>query len=432
MSRCSSRSEFFRRIAPDFRDAMPIAPFVAADDRAAIAHLLRRATFGPVPGQVESLNSGGIAAALDSVLAATPPPTPADPAMEGWEPINWWIARMADPTVGLHEKMVWFWHTHLTSSISKVSQWPWMWTQHQLLRTNALGNFRTLMQAITIDAAMLVYLDGDPSVVENPNENYSRELMELFTLGIGNYTEADVKNGAKALAGWDVNWPDGTVTFHPEDALTTPVTYLGKSVQTAQDVINTVVDNPACAPWIATKLYRYFLGVNPTSQRLGELVGVFSPSLEIRPLVESILRDPLFLDPSIRLNRAKQPVEWVTHAFAAAGTNNPGWATSVANDLGQLPFDPPSVAGWPTGTRWLAASDAFTRAALAIDGPVLADITNATDMVGTALARCSIYAVTPATKAALDAIAANTALPRWQRSRILFASAVTSPEFALA
>jgi len=217
---------------------------------------------------------------------------------------------MADPAVGLHEKMVWFWHGHLTSSISKVGQWPWMWTQHQLLRTHALGNFRALMQAITVDAAMLVYLDGDPSVVVNPNENYSRELMELFCLGIGNYTEADVENGAKALAGWDVSWPDGTVTFHPADALTTPVTYLGKSVKTAQDVINTVVDHPACAPWIVAKLYRFFLGVNPSANRLTELANVFrNNSLEIKPLVEAILRDPLFLDPSIRTNKAKQPVE---------------------------------------------------------------------------------------------------------------------------
>ncbi|MFN8028256.1 MAG: DUF1800 domain-containing protein [Acidimicrobiia bacterium] len=411
-------------------------PPVAVDDRAAIAHLLRRATFGPAPGQVETLNAGGIAAALNSVLAATPPPVPADPAMEGWEPIKWWIARMADPAVGLHEKMTWYWHGHLTSSISKVGQWPWMWTQHKLIRDNALGNFRTLVQAITIDAAMLVYLDGDPSVVQNPNENYSRELMELFCLGIGNYTEADVKNGAKALAGYDVSWPDGVVTFYPEYALTTPVTYLGKSVKTAQDVVNAVVDHPACAPWISTKLYRFFVGQQPTAQRVTELATVFrNNNLEIKPLVEAILRDPLFLDPSTRYNRAKQPVEWVTNAFAAAGASNPGWATSVANDLGQLPFDPPSVAGWPGGTRWLAASAAFTRAALAIDGPTLTQITNAATpaaMVDTTLAQCSIYQVSPATRAALDAISNTTTLAKWQRSRILFASAVTSPEFALA
>jgi hypothetical protein len=141
-----------------------------ADDRSAIAHLLRRTTFGPVPGQVEALNASGIAAALDGILAATPPPIPAPPDMNGWGPITWWMARMADPAVGLHEKMVWFWHGHLTSSIEKVGRWEWMWNQHLLLRDHALGNFR--LMAITIDAAMLVYLDGDPSVVTAPNENY--------------------------------------------------------------------------------------------------------------------------------------------------------------------------------------------------------------------------------------------------------------------
>ena len=331
-----------------------------ADDRAAIAHLLRRTTFGPRPGQVEQLNAGGVAAALDGILAATPPPIPAAPGMTGWDPIIWWMTRMADPAVGLHEKMVWFWHSHLTSSIDKVGQWQWMWNQHLLLRDNALGNFRTLMQAITIDAAMLVYLDGDPSVVTAPNENYSRELMELFCLGIGNYTEADVKNGAKALAGYDVDWDTGNVTFYPQYALTAPVPYLGKSVQTAQQLIDTVVDHPACAPWIAAKLYRFFVGISPSANRLTELANVFrNANLEIRPLVEAILRDPLFLDPSVRSNRARLPVEWVTAAFSAAGQSNPSWATSVSNDLGQLPFEPPSVAGWPGGTRWLAASDAL-------------------------------------------------------------------------
>ena len=135
---------------------------------------------------------------------------------------------MSDPAVGLAEKMTWFWHAHLCTSIDKVGSWFMMWNQHMLLRTNALGNFRTLLQQLTIDPAMLVYLDGDPSVVTAPNENYSREVMELFAMGPGNYTETDVRNGAKALAGWDVNWETGLATFYPQYALTTPVTFLGQ------------------------------------------------------------------------------------------------------------------------------------------------------------------------------------------------------------
>ncbi len=403
------------------------------DDHAAIAHLLRRTTFGPYPGQVDALNAAGVGAALDGVLAATPTPIPAPPDMTGWDPPMWWLARMADPAVGLAEKMTWFWHAHLCTSQDKVNSWPMMWNQHLLLRQNALGNFRTLLQQITVDPAMLVYLDGDPSVVNAPNENYSREVMELFALGPGNYTEADVKAGAKALAGWDVNYDTGVATFFPQYALTAPVTFLGHSVQRYNDVIDTVCNSPACGPFIAGKLYKFFMGVDPSDSTRATLGSVFvNANLEIRPLVEAILRDPAFLDPAVHMNRAKLPVEWVTTAFTTMGVSNPGWQASIANELGQLPFYPPSVAGWPGGTRWLAASDALGRADLANDGPVLAQITNATDMVAAVLAQCSLYEVTPATTAALTAVATNTALAKWQRSRILLALTLCSPEFALA
>jgi uncharacterized protein (DUF1800 family) len=308
-----------------------------------------------------------------------------------------------------------------------------MWNQHLLLRANALGNFRTMLQQITIDPAMLVYLDGDPSVVTAPNENYSRELMELFALGTGNYTETDVRNGAKALSGWDVDWDSATASFDPNSALTTPVPYLGRSVMRYNEVVDAVCDNAACAPFIAAKLHKFFHGVDASGPRLAQLVTTFrSNNLEIRPLVEAILRDPAFLDPALRMSRAKLPVEWVTQAFAAAGNSNGGWQADSANRLGQLPFYPPSVAGWPGGTRWLAAADAIARASLAKDGPVLAEITNAPDMVVAALNRCSIYQISPASRAALDQLAALTTMPKWQRSRLLLAVALCTPEFALA
>jgi uncharacterized protein (DUF1800 family) len=403
-----------------------------ADDRAAIAHLLRRATFGPAPGQVESLNAAGLAAALDQVLSAAPPALPAAPNLEGWDPPIWWMLRMSDPAVGLAEKMTWFWHSHLCTSVDKVGSWFMMWNQHMLLRNNALGNFRTLLQQLTIDPAMLIYLDGDPSVVTAPNENYSREVMELFAMGPGNYTETDVRNGAKALAGWDVNWETGVATFYPQYALTTPVTFLGKSVKRYDEVVNAVCDHAACAPFIAGKLHKFFHGVDPSPTRRAELATIFrNANLEIRPLVEAILRDPMFFDPSLRLNRAKLPVEWVTHAFNAAGYEpNGGWQASVADQLGQLPFYPPSVAGWPGGTRWLAAANALVRADMTRWG-LLDEITNAPDMVGAALARCSIYEVSAATRAALNQVASST-LPKWQKSRLLLGLTLCSPEHALA
>ena len=404
-----------------------------ADDRAAIAHLLRRATFGPAPGQVEALNAGGRAAALDQVLAATPPPLPAAPNLEGWDPPIWWMLRMADPAVGLAEKMTWFWHAHLCTSVDKVGSWLMMWNQHMLLRNNALGNFRTLLQQLTIDPAMLIYLDGDPSVVTAPNENYSREVMELFAMGSGNYTEADVRNGAKALAGWDVNWETGVATFFPAVRA-----HHAGDVPRAQR---------------AAVQRRRRRGVRPRRVRAVHRREAAQVLPRRRPVADAPHRAGDDLpqrqpgDPAAgRGDPARpdvlRPVGAPQPGQAPGGVGhqrvrrrrvraNGGWQASVADNLGQLPFYPPSVAGWPGGTRWLAAANAIVRADLAHDGPVLAEITNATDMVGTALARCSVYELSAATRAALDQVAAST-LPKWQRSRLLLALTLCTPEFALA
>ena len=407
-----------------------------ADDRAAIAHLLRRTGFGPLPGQVETLNAapGGLAAALDGVLAASPPAIGTPPSLDdsGEEPTDWWFRRMLNPAMGLHEKMVWFWHGHLTSSVEKVGSWPMMWNQHLILRTHALGNFRTMLQAMTIDPAMLIYLDGDPSEAIDPNENYSRELMELFTIGVANVTEANVKAGAKALAGWDVDWEAGTAYFTASHAISTPVTFLGRSCLRANDVVNAAVDHAECAPFVAAKLYRYFHGVDPTPTRRAELGTIFrNASYEIRPLVDAILREPSLFDLVKRMNRPRFPVEWVTAAFGALGFNDPGWEHWLSSDMGQHPFEPPNVAGWSFGTKWLAASNAVIRAGLAADAPTLAPIVAAADPVTAALQQCSIYETTARTRAALDTAAAATTNPG-ARASMLLGLVVSSPEFALA
>ena len=193
------------------------------ETRARIAHLLRRTGFGPHPGQVDALVGGGVKGALDAVLAAAP--LRPDPPQLGTKDdyaqlLRWWLEVMARPEAGLHEKLVWFWHGHLTSSIAKASPLE-MARQHQLLRTHALGNFRALLQEITVDAAMLGWLDGDGSVAEAPNENYAREMMELFALGHdAGYTEADVRAGAIALSGWHVDEKTTKVVYSADEGPT--------------------------------------------------------------------------------------------------------------------------------------------------------------------------------------------------------------------
>ena len=406
-----------------------------ADDRAAIAHLLRRTGFGPFPGQVEALNPGGLAAALNGVLTATPPTLPAAPTLDtgdGERPPEWWLRRMRDPAAGLHEKMTWFWHGLLTSEYFKVGSWRLLWDQHNLLRRNALGSFRTMLTEMTIDPAMLIYLDGDPSEAVDPNENYARELQELFTIGVDNVTEDNVKAGAKALAGWDVAWDTGIATFHPEAAITTPVTFLGKSCLRYGDVVNAAVDHPACAPFIATKLHRYFHGSDPSPARATELGNLFRDGgFEIRPLMESILRDPSFFDAAKRYNRARTPVEYVSASLAAITSDDYGWASDLCDQMGQIPFFPPNVAGWPLGNKWLASNVAVLRAQVGNEAPVIPAIASAADPVQAALDRCALYDVSPHTRDAMNTARAAVADAN-DRAALLLGLAVSSPDMALA
>ena len=211
------------------------------------------------------------------------------------------------------------------------------------------------------------------------------------------------------------------------------MTFLGRSVKRYDEVVDAVCDHAACAPFIAGKLHKFFHGVDPSPTRRTELATIFrTANLEIRPLVEAILRDPAFFDPSVRNSRAKLPVEWVAARVRGHGseqrrlggqrrrtTSGSCPSTHRASRAG-----PAGRGGWRRATPSVAPTSPH-------DGPVLAEITNAPDMVGAALARCSVYEMTAATRASLDQVAALT-IPKWQRSRLLLALVLCSPEFALA
>ena len=409
-----------------------------SDDKALIAHLLRRTGFGPHPGQVEDLAKAGYAAALEQVLVAVPlsidQPTLGTKDDEGYL-IRWWLDIMAKPEAGLHEKMVWFWHGHLTSSVDKAEPVA-VARQHQLLRNHALGNARQLFQDITVDAAMLGWLDGASSNAEAPNENYGRELMELFALGrefngAATYTLADVRAAAYALSGWEVDGEKASqVSFKADSGPSKSVQFLGTTVSGAKDLVNTVCDHPAFAPHIAGKLYHFFHGVPPDAATLATLAESFrSSALEIKPLVAEILRDPSFVEH--RLNRPRFPVEWALATAAVLGTDKEADLRDLLNTLGQVPFTPPNVAGWPISSRWLSAGAAMTRASWAREHSADTEVTATLDPVAWILDRASLYEISDATKSALAKAAAKLTSKR-ERASALHALAVSSPEFALA
>ena len=342
---------------------------------------------------------------------------------------QWWLDVMSRNDAGLHERMVWMWHGLITSSLDKASP-ALMMRQHQLLREHALGNFREMVQAIATDAAMLYWLDGAGSTVEAPNENFARELLELFTLGrdSGAYTEADVRAAAAAFTGW---WVDGdhddTVEFDPESGPQGAVELLGVSVASASEAVDAICNHPACATFIAGKVHLWMVGTQPADGHLEYLSQVFTDGgLAIRPLLEAVVRDPSFLE--ARLNRPRTAVEWYIAVRRFFDVEIDWW---VLDGLGQVPFAPPNVAGWPGTTRWLSAGSEFGKAQLALDNAWDTATLDADDPVGDALYRAGLFEISDDTTSVLRQ-SIESIEGRRETASLLYSLVAVSPEFSLS
>ncbi len=403
------------------------------------AHALRRLHLTTHPGQVQALRDLDPRAAVRDLLGrdnATILSEEEIAAVDFSESgdqtlLGWYLERLVDPDAGLHERMTWFWHGHLTSSLARASAEA-LWRQHHLIRRHALGNFRDLLQEITIDPAMLYWLDGAGSRGEQPNENYAREVMELFALGVENYTEDDVRVAARGLSGWRVDWETLEVSFDREQHYERPLTFRGERRRwNNESIIDKICDDPACAPHVTRAIYRTIVGGEPSPTRLEELAGVFRENdLEIMPLLEAMADHPEFL--LARHSRPKSPLEWLVGMVAVLGPADveldPWWLTR----LGHAPFYPPNVAGWPIDDRWVSGTQSLLRTSLLMDQELsdrLIDAVEAT--VDEVLEHCSLFDVSPSTRAALDEAIRNQ--PEYERGLdLLILLALTSPEFALA
>ena len=395
-------------------------------------HVLRRLTFGPTDDHAVRFDGVAPLDAVDALLA-DPPGTLTAPRFgddgDDWATTEWMLSQVRRPDAGVHERMVWFWHGHLTSSVAKASP-DEMMTQQELLRRHALGNFRTMLHEITLDPAMLYWLDSAGSVAAAPNENYARELMELFALGrdSGAYIEADVRAGAMALAGYWVDDEDdeARVVFEPDEALGADVEFLGRRVRTAGDVVDAVCDHPACARHVARRLHRSFVGADPAPARLDELASVFAGSgLEIRPLVEAIVRHPTLVDAPVE--RPRSPLEWYLAFERLVGADVDAWVLEL---LGQVPMAPPNVAGWPDAERWISSGAMLTKAQIALDHAWDTVTLDGAEPVGEILGRAGLDGVSDATRATLDELARSVD-GRRDRSSLLHAAVAVCPEFNL-
>ena len=286
--------------------------------------------------------------------------------------IEAWVASMVDGPRPLLEQMTWFWHGHLVSALAEVRDSRLLVGQLRLFRRQALdGDLRTLLREVTIDPAMLLYLNGAQSTGEAPNENYSRELLELFALGIGNYTEADVQAGARALTGWTLDRRDPTgspALYRPRRHDDTPQRYLGvDGVHDLDTVIDAVLAHGACGPFVARSIARHLLGPG-LPQELTDAWGrdFAADGYRFRPLLRAILThgatDPTGLSPEVT-----SPLPWAVAVMRALEIREvPRGAALTLRAAGQVPMSPPNVAGWPRGDAWLSATPTLARANMAL------------------------------------------------------------------
>ena len=268
----------------------------------------------------------------------------------------WWANRMVVSERPLQEKMALFWHGHFAVNEGKVRDYRKLLGQLELFHEQGTGSFRDLMVAVAQDPGMLSFLDAGVNVKGAPNENFAREIMELFTMGVGHYTESDIREAARAFTGW--NYRDLEFVINADQHDSGEKTFLGRTGNfDGVDIVDIIMEQPVTAQYIAGKIYQYFVrdDVSPVLQaRLGEIL--HGANYEIKPLLETIfLSRDFYSEPSVG-TRIKSPVELAVSTYRKLGlTEAPGVPdfNSATSALGQRLFQPPTVAGWAEGRSWI-------------------------------------------------------------------------------
>jgi uncharacterized protein (DUF1800 family) len=364
------------------------------------AHLLNRAGFGGTPDEIKAFYmlgfDGAIAQVLDGPDDSTqfPKPAWATPTnmvafhqqmvtlppdqkrmaqqalqrqyrQDGVDLVTWWLNRMRYTLNPYREKMTLFWHGHFATSIEKVHDAYLMWVQNEMLRQHAFGNFGLMAKAISRDPAMLIWLDTRESKKDHPNENFAREVMELFTLGIGNYTENDVQQGARAFTGYRLDPVDETFQYAPFQHDDTDKTFLGHTGPfNGDDILDIILEQPACAHYITKKLWTFYAYEDPQEGLIDALADTFrNNGYEIRPLMNEIFHSAEFYSPDCIRTQIKSPVQWVIQTSKVLETpvGRPLIVMNALRNLGQVPFDPPNVKGWDGDRAWITTSTLLYR-----------------------------------------------------------------------
>ncbi len=379
----------------------------ARTDAALLAHLYRRAGFGATRDQIDRLARRDYAEAVEFLLNPTPETGIADDLVArylgGETPQAYlaaWLFRMINSENQLQEKMALFWHHVFATGLTKNEHALASSTQIELFRRNGLSDMRTILLDLSRDPAMIFWLDNNENHLGEPNENYGRELLELFSLGVGNYTEIDIKHASRAFTGWTFEQPlplypygfyDAEFRFNPDDHDNDEKTFLGHTGNLdGGDVIDIIVEQPACARFISRHLYNFFVADevqvpswNDVPPRDPELIAAMEDAFtgsggEIKPVLRVMFNSDSFKN--ARFQKVKSPIELVAGMLKLAGNDQDfrpdlavyvavpmGGAAMTTVAMGQKLLDPPTVEGWHTGKEWIDGGMLVERVNFAVE-----------------------------------------------------------------
>ena len=367
--------------------SMPISP-------ADVRHLLTRTGFAPSPAEVAPWVGMSAQAAVDKLIAdarraqlvhaapaftreaiLTPYGRLADDEARkaarqqaraySVELAAWWLQEMRETPTPLAERMTLFWHNHFATSEQKVQQPQGMYVQQQLLRQHALGSFSELLHGVARDPAMLIYLDGAANKAQAPNENFAREVMELFTLGEGQYSERDIKEAARAFSGWTVDREHWLARYRPRLHDVDPKTLFGRTARFDTDsALDAMLDQPAAARFVTAKLWREFVSPTPNAASVDRIAERFRGSAwRIDGVLRELLLSDEFWAPESRAALIKSPVDLAVGTLRQFDIQLDSALplVSVTARLGQVLFYPPNVKGWPGYTDWINSTSLLDR-----------------------------------------------------------------------
>lgn len=434
-----------------------------ATSSADVALLLRRAGFGGTSAEISALSTlANRAAVVDAVLdvdpayAGSPLPTlgPGSGLTE-WNQftalIQWWMDRMARTTTPIVEKMTMFWHGLFTTSFSKVFDPPLIAAQHQFYRAHALGDLRTLVHGMALQPAMLDYLDNAWSHKWAPNQNFARELMELFLLGVGNYSEADVDAAAAAWTGHSFDVATGAYLFRPDWHDNSTKTFLGHQGNLdGPDTVDIMLTDPTASAvmsrWIAKKLWEFFAHPGPPAGVVDAIAASLLANYSIVEALRTLFNRDEFYFPASVNGHVRSPIEYMVAVLrglpsAYAVHLHPEW---FLDDMGQMPFNPPTVEGWKHNGYWVSTAAAGAKARFAnnstwtLDGLGLHPFANSSALSVPAAAQLAfdtlhITSPTSASRNVLETwLQANRAAQHhWFEKHGLWMAALLSPELQI-